>query len=72
MVFAWSVAEIVRYATYALALHNIKIYPLEWLRYDRIHHTYPFTPLMLLTLRLQTGTHCSTSYIRLEPAAKPT
>jgi len=32
MVFAWSVAEIVRYATYALALFNIKIYPLEWLR----------------------------------------
>lgn len=32
MVFAWSVAEIVRYATYALALYGIKIYPLEWLR----------------------------------------
>ncbi|CAD6567162.1 MAG: hypothetical protein CYPHOPRED_001464 [Cyphobasidiales sp. Tagirdzhanova-0007] len=31
-VFAWSIAEMVRYATYALGLFDIKLYPLEWLR----------------------------------------
>lgn len=41
MVFAWCIAEIVRYATYALALYGIKLYPLEWLRYTLFYVLYP-------------------------------
>lgn len=41
MVFAWSIAEMVRYSTYALALFNIKLYPLEWLRYTLFYVLYP-------------------------------
>jgi len=41
MVFAWSVAEIVRYSTYALALFDLKLYPLEWLRYTLFYVLYP-------------------------------
>lgn len=52
MVFAWSVAEIVRYATYALALFNIKIYPLEWLRYVLIIAIYLNLAGILMRSRL--------------------
>jgi very-long-chain (3R)-3-hydroxyacyl-CoA dehydratase len=41
MVFAWCIAEIVRYSTYVLALYNIKLYPLEWLRYTLFYVLYP-------------------------------
>ena len=41
MVFAWCIAEIVRYSTYALALYDVKIYPLEWLRYTLFYILYP-------------------------------
>lgn len=41
MVLAWCIAEIVRYATYALALYDVKIYALEWLRYTLFYVLYP-------------------------------
>jgi very-long-chain (3R)-3-hydroxyacyl-CoA dehydratase len=41
MVLAWSVAELVRYATYALALLNTRWTPLEWLRYSLFYALYP-------------------------------
>ena len=41
MVLAWSSAEVVRYATYALALLGTKWQPLEWLRYTLFYALYP-------------------------------
>jgi very-long-chain (3R)-3-hydroxyacyl-CoA dehydratase len=41
MVFAWCTAEIIRYPVYALAQLNIKLYPLDWLRYTLFYILYP-------------------------------
>ncbi|PLW14544.1 hypothetical protein PCASD_02261 [Puccinia coronata f. sp. avenae] len=41
MVLAWSCTEVIRYAHYAFGLAEIKVAPLEWLRYSTFYVLYP-------------------------------
>ncbi|KAL1411248.1 hypothetical protein Q8F55_002199 [Vanrija albida] len=41
MLLAWSVTETIRYPFYALALFNIEVYALDWLRYNTFLVLYP-------------------------------
>jgi hypothetical protein len=41
MVFAWSVAEVIRYSFYTLSLTGFDVYPLVWLRYTAFYILYP-------------------------------
>ena len=42
MLAAWTLAETVRYLSYALGILEVKFYPLTWLRYTTFILNYPF------------------------------
>jgi len=41
MVFAWSMTEIIRYATYTSSILGVKLQTLDWLRYNLFYLLYP-------------------------------